>query len=116
MHNLQIYTDLAIMQPGVAILSLLTTRVSKENLEEEINVEFIFTAVQDYCVERTFGGKRFVKGRKAILQECVLPLYLVQEESKLCTPAYPWTSKKMLKSRFSPLALSSFVEERLGCR
>jgi hypothetical protein len=32
MHNLQIYTDLAIMQPGVAILSLLTTRVSKENL------------------------------------------------------------------------------------
>jgi Zyg-11 family protein len=30
MNDLQIYTDLAIIQPGVAILSLLTTRVSKE--------------------------------------------------------------------------------------
>jgi hypothetical protein len=29
MNNLQNYTDLAIIQPGVAILSLLTTRVSQ---------------------------------------------------------------------------------------
>jgi len=29
MNNLQTYTDLAIIQPGVAILSLLTTRVSQ---------------------------------------------------------------------------------------
>jgi hypothetical protein len=30
MNNLQNYTDLAIIQPGVAILSLLTTRVSQD--------------------------------------------------------------------------------------
>jgi len=28
MKNLQNYTDLAIIQPGVAVLALLTTRVS----------------------------------------------------------------------------------------
>ena len=30
MNNLQNYTDLAIIQPGVAILSLLTTRVNTD--------------------------------------------------------------------------------------
>jgi hypothetical protein len=34
MNNLQHCTDLAIIQPGVAILSLLTTRVSQVDLIE----------------------------------------------------------------------------------